>query len=643
MLSQRRLPGDVIEELYQRPADDPVLASAPPGAGVAVVDLASEEAIAAGWPRRLGVRHAALVPCRSGGETRGILMLGSRYDGAFGESVRDALTAIAALLGLVMEGGGPARERDLDATSDVAGAAGGAPQDRSAAADGADDRSRAGSTVAAPPRATMAGRAGAPPESALAADPGILIQVQKTASIGCLASGFERDFNNTIGAIMGHASHIRALVPDHNPVHDKAAVIEEQSYRAADLVRRLLTFSRGGVGRREPVDINTLVDETIALLARTLDPVVVLESRCASDLPPVDVDAGAMRQVLLNLAVNARDAMPDGGRVVFETRAGHLDAGAVAALPGLAPGDYISVVVSDNGAGMAAEVLEHAFEAFYTTKPVTQGSGLGLAVSYDIVRDHGGHIALSSAPGIGTAARLYLPVAGGSAGRTLMGRGAAQAASTEPGAGLAPAVGGAAHPQGSGGGMAFAESIGPMGAAAPVESGAPAGPSEAMAGMSPGAPPEAAGGGALADAGGHGPLPETLPWLRTCPFTGEAKGRILVVDDEQVLRAMMAEMLKSRGYEVVTARDGVEALEIYRKEWGRIDLVVVDLIMPRLGGLETFRRITGMNRDARVLLCSGSTHHRQAQQAIEEGALGLLPKPFGMSELAGWIEKGLAK
>jgi len=600
MLSQRRLPGDVIEGLYQRPADDPVLASAPPGAGVAVVDLATEEAIAAGWPRRLGVRHVALVPCRTGGETRGILMLGSRYAGAFGETVRDALTAIAALLGLVMEGGGPTRGRDLDATSDLAGATGGdpgAPPERPA-------------PVAAP---------GTMPEPAAAAEPGVLIQAQKTASIGCLASGFERDFNNTIGVIMGHASHIRALVPDHNPVHDKAAVIEEQSYRAADLVRRLLTFSRGGVGRRDPVDINTLVDETIALLSRTLDPAVVLESRCAADLPPVDVDAGELRQVLLNLAINARDAMPDGGRVVFETRAGHLDAGAVAALPGLLPGDYISIVVSDNGAGMTPEVLEHAFEPFFTTKPITQGSGLGLTVAHDIVREHGGHITLSSAPGIGTAARLYLPVAASAAGRA-----------SEPDD--------QARPQGLMDGLSFAESTGPMDAADTAD--ALDDPDGGSAGMSRGA---ASAGAPVADAAGHEPLPETLPWLRTCPFTGEARGRILVVDDEQVLRDMMAEMLKSRGYEVITARDGVEALEIYRQEWGKIDLVVCDLIMPRLGGLETFRRITGMNRGARVLLCSGSTHHRQAQQAMEEGAIGLLPKPFGMSELAGWIEKGLAK
>ena len=115
-----------------------------------------------------------------------------------------------------------------------------------------------------------------------------------------------------------------------------------------------------------------------------------------------------------------------------------------------------------------------------------------------------------------------------------------------------------------------------------------------------------------------------------------------MVDDEPVLRDMTAEMLQSRGYDVLVARDGVEALEIYRQEWGRIGLVMLDMVMPRLGGLETFRRLYGMDRKARILLCSGNSHSQQAQVAIKEGAIGILPKPFGMSELAGWVEKGLA-
>jgi CheY-like chemotaxis protein len=352
------------------------------------------------------------------------------------------------------------------------------------------------------------------------------------------------------------------------------------------------------------------VDETRALLSRTLDPSIVLETRTGKDLPAIDADPGELRQVLLNLAVNARDALPDGGRIVLETRSGHLDAAAVTSLPGLPPGDYVAVVISDNGAGMTPDVLDHAFEPFFTTKPLAQGSGLGLTVAQDIVRDHGGQIALSSAPGIGTAARLYLPVAA-----------------------AAPA-GHATAPAGK------EKETAPRGSDRGASSGAETPGSAAEIGVT-----TATTGGSAAGSGDTvkpGTSPEVLPWLRTCPLTEKAGGRILVVDDEPVLRDMMAEMLRSRGYDVTTARDGVDALEIYRKEWGKIDLVIVDLIMPRLGGLETFRRVVGMNRQARVLLCSGNAQHALALQALKEGAVGVLPKPFGMSELAGWVEKGLA-
>ncbi|HUD72566.1 MAG TPA: GAF domain-containing protein, partial [Dongiaceae bacterium] len=404
LVSQRRFPPAVIESLYQRPADDPILQRAPGSGGVAIVDLATEEAVAAGWTRKAGVRTVALVPCKSGGATRGVLTLGSRYVGAFGEPARDAVAAVAALLGLVLE----CAEAESRGRSSVRSAA--ELADEVARVIAVDEAAESESQTMAPtsstaPAASDPARDGAPPE------PGQLAQAQKMSSIGKLATGIERELNSTIGAIMGHASHIRALVPDHNPVHDKAAVIEEQSHRAADLVRRVLTFSRGGVGKRERLDLNLLVDETRALLSRTLDPSIVLETRTGKDLPAIDVDPGELRQVLLNLAVNARDALPDGGRIVFETRSGHLDAAAVVSLPGLPPGDYVAVVISDNGAGMTPDVLDHAFEPFFTTKPLAQGSGLGLTVAQDIVRDLGGQIALSSAPGIGTAARLYLPVA----------------------------------------------------------------------------------------------------------------------------------------------------------------------------------------------------------------------------------------
>ena len=539
LVAQHGFPEEIAAALARLGIDDPVMSRALRGEEAQVVDLADATLLqSAPWARRAGCRNLVVLPCHAGGIVRGILIVAHRYTGGPGDEILATLGACATLAGLVLAAGRSAAPR---------------PETEPAIA----------ATPAAPPR-------------------DLLVQAQKMESFGSLAPGIAHEFNNNLGAIMGHASHIRSLVPDHNPVHGKAMVIEEQSQKVADLVHQILTFSRGGVGRKEPIVLGPLVEETMALLTRTLGPAFEIEARGTSDLPPVLADSGQIRQVLLNLAVNARDAMPTGGRVVFEARSGHLDERALASMPGLPPGDYVSLVASDSGAGMSPDVLEHAFEPFFTTKPVTQGSGLGLTAVQDIVRGHGGQVTLSSAPGVGTAVRIYLPVC-----RT------APAAETKP-----------PEPE-------------------------PAAPAEAV---DTDTDPK----------GEAGATERTEPWLRTRPLDAQgASQRILVVDDEPVLRDMTAEMLKSRGYEILVAKDGVEALEIYRKEWGRIGLVMLDMVMPRLGGLETFRRLYGMDRQARILLCSGNSHSPQAQQAIKEGAIGLLPKPFGMAELLGWVERGL--
>jgi signal transduction histidine kinase len=596
LVAQRGFPDAAADRLYQRPVDDPVLRRGIEAGGAVVVDLADESAIAAGWPRLAGYRHAAVVPCRSGESLRGVILLATRYAGNLGEEMRSGLDAVAGLATLVLESGQraelPRVRSEQRAAPDVPAGPGEDPEARPAAA--------------------------APPAERLAL-------AQKMESLGRLAPGVVHCLNNAMAAIMGHASHIRSLVPDHNPVHDKAAVIVEASQRAADLVQTVLDFSHGSTGRREPIDLSPLVSETLGLLSRTLDPSVVVEARCAAALPPVDADPGEMRQVLLNLAVNAKDALAEGGRIVFETRAGHLDEQVTATMPGLQPGDYVSIVVTDNGVGMPPEVIAHAFEPFYTTKPIAQGSGLGLTVVQEIVRRHGGHVALSSAPTVGTAVRVYLPVI------------------TRPPAGAnAAAVPGPA-------GVSTAEVPAMVADDAPPnrEDGGAVDPDHVDGGRAdadPAARDEAdtlrtePGDDAPADPADT----DDAPWLRTRPLQEDSTtARILVVDDEPVLREMTAEMLTGRGYEVLTAGDGVEALEIYRREWGTISLVVLDLVMPRLGGLETFRRLTGMDRKARILLCSGQTHSQQAHQAVLEGAIGLLPKPFGIAELLGWVERGL--
>ncbi|HET6278205.1 MAG TPA: ATP-binding protein, partial [Candidatus Polarisedimenticolia bacterium] len=239
-----------------------------------------------------------------------------------------------------------------------------------------------------------------------------LVQAQKMESVGTLAGGIAHHFNNILACIMGYASHIKSLVPEDHPVHAKAAIIEQQSERAAELTNQLRGFARGGEGFREPVDLNALLRDTVSFLSKSIDPSIHLDVACAPGLPAVEADPGLIRQALLNVAINARDAMPEGGRISFETRLDRLDQPTVQSIPGLRPGDYVVVEVSDGGPGMPEGVMERACEPFFTTKPSGAGTGLGLSVTYGIVKNHGGHLALSSAPGVGTAVSIYLPSTG---------------------------------------------------------------------------------------------------------------------------------------------------------------------------------------------------------------------------------------
>ena len=583
LMAQKGFPDAAANALWSLDAEDAVVVRGiEAGEGGEVLDLADARLLEGIWPRRAGYRHVLVHPCRAGGELRGVLLVATRYRDFFGPAERRQVRPFADLLSLLLDAAHHAAPLPVAPDEDpgpilhpsaTAPAVAPVESPRPAATPFPDD--------AAAPRSEQ------------------LMEAQRMESIGRLASGIAHDFNNSLGAILGHASHIKTLVPDYNPVHNKAAVIEEQTQRAADLMRRLVTFAGGPTGRREVVDVNTVVEETVAMLLRSLDPSVVLESRCAPGLPPVEVDTGQIRQALLNLAVNARDALPEGGRIIFETRAGHLDRREDGRGGTIPAGDYVSIAVTDNGVGMSQEVAEQVFEPFFTTKAVAQGSGLGLTVVQDIVQEHGGHVALSSAPGIGTSLRLYLPAHGAEPARE-------DNAAAAPGVSDLPAV--PALPF-------VAATTGPM----PV--------------VSAEKEPEAPAPGTASN-----PALETRPLHSLAP-----PARILVVDDEPVLRDMTVEMLKSRGHEVLMARDGVEALDIYRQEWGRIDLVILDMIMPRLGGMETFRRLIGMDRKARILLCSGLSHNQQGQEAVRQGALGLLPKPFGMNELLGWVDKALKR
>jgi len=240
-----------------------------------------------------------------------------------------------------------------------------------------------------------------------------LRQSQKMEAVGQLAGGVAHDFNNILTAILGHlelaADELQTLPAPPLSVLESVRQAAEASERAARLTRQLLAFSRRQVAHPVVLDLNRIVGEMEKMLPRLLTENVMISLRLTPDLRRIRADAGHVEQVLMNLAVNARDAMPDGGRLILETTNVDLDDAYVAAHPEAHRGPHVALAVSDTGAGMEAAVLEHIFEPFYTTKPVGQGTGLGLATVYGITKQAGGHVTVYSEPGRGTTFRVYWP------------------------------------------------------------------------------------------------------------------------------------------------------------------------------------------------------------------------------------------
>lgn len=236
-----------------------------------------------------------------------------------------------------------------------------------------------------------------------------LHQSERLESVGQLAGGIAHDFNNLLAVILNYASFVTEELGEEHPARSDVEEIRRAADRAAALTQQLLIFSRRERVRPEVLDLNEVVSDTEKLLRRTLGEHVELVTDLASDLEPIEADRGQLEQVLVNLAVNARDAMPDGGSLTVETSHVELAEELVTAGPAVPPGRYARITVTDTGTGMSREVAERVFEPFYTTKPKGSGTGLGLATVYGIVAQAGGHIDLYSEPGLGTVFKLYLP------------------------------------------------------------------------------------------------------------------------------------------------------------------------------------------------------------------------------------------
>jgi PAS domain S-box-containing protein len=374
-----------------------------------------------------------------------------------------------------------------------------------------------------------------------------LRQAHKMEAVGQLAGGIAHDFNNLLTGILGNLSLALNDLPHDHPTVELLASAEVAALRAAELTRQLLGFSRRTPLVPQRLDLAASVEETVRLLRRTFDPRIDIQVRKPADLWPTEGDAGQIGQVMLNLCLNARDAMAAGGRLIVETANVRFDEVPAGSIEGRA-GDFVRLRVRDTGVGMSPEVQERIFEPFFTTKEPGKGTGLGLAMVFGIVKQHHGWVECRSEVGVGTTFDIYLPR---------------------------------------------------------LETPVPAAPAPAQDGVRGGS--------------------ET----------------ILLADDENVVGRLAQTILERKGYRVLMANDGVEAVDIYRRQRDAIALVVLDLAMPRLSGPETLRELRKINPKVAVLVSSGYSSDEDMRTVEREGVLGFVAKPYRPAELVRRVREAL--
>ena len=380
-------------------------------------------------------------------------------------------------------------------------------------------------------------------------------QSQKMQAVGQLAGGIAHDFNNLLTAIIGFSDLLLMRHTAGDQSFADIMQIKQNANRAANLVRQLLAFSRQQTLRPKVLDVTDVLAELSNLLRRLIGENIELRMVHGRDLGLVRVDPGQLDQVIINLAVNARDAMAGGGVLLIRTA--NVGAGEVAALghPLMPAADYVLVEVSDTGHGIAQENLGKIFEPFFTTKEVGAGTGLGLSTVYGIVKQTGGFIFPESDPGKGATFRIYLP-------RHVPQAGVQESAAGEGG--------------------------------------------------------EREGGRDL---------------------TG--KGTILLVEDEDAVRIFAARALRNKGYTVLEAPSGEDALDIVRGHEGPIDLLISDVVMPNMDGPTLIRHARGHRADMKIIFISGYAEEAFRRGHEPAGPFGFLPKPFSLKQLAGKVKEAI--
>ena len=384
-------------------------------------------------------------------------------------------------------------------------------------------------------------------------------QSQKMDMVGQLAGGIAHDFNNVLSAIMMANDFLLNAHKPTDPSFQDIMQIKQNATRAATLVRQLLAFSRRQTLRPQVLDLGDALSDLTMLLRRLIGEKVKLDLVHGRDLWPVKVDVSQFEQVVVNLAVNARDAMPDGGKLTVKTANVAADESAQLSYKGLPAADYVRIDISDTGTGIPAEIVDKIFEPFFSTKEVGKGTGLGLSTVYGIVKQTGGFVYVDSTPGEGTTFRIFLPR-------------------------HRPELEAQPEPQATNGKEAAA------------------------------APPK--------------PRPD---------LTGQ--GTILLVEDEDGLRSLNARGLRSRGYSVIEASNGIEAMEALDEKDGAVDLVVSDVVMPEMDGPTLLREMRKRNPNLKIIFVSGYAEEAFDKSLPENEQFAFLPKPFALSALVEKVKE----
>jgi len=371
-----------------------------------------------------------------------------------------------------------------------------------------------------------------------------LLQSQKLESVGLMASGIAHDFNNILAAIIPNAELIKMSEAPESVNYKRAEIIEKSAHRASGIAKKLLTFTRDQEQQKRPLNLNHIIKESLELIQNSLPKNIKVELDLEDDLYTINADAIQMEQVVMNLLINARDALPNGGQITLTTRNKYIEPDFIEE-ESQKTSYYVQLEISDNGIGIPIENLPKIFDPFFTTKEIGKGTGLGLSMVYGIVKGHNGTINVFSEPGKGTRFEILLP-----AEETRI--------------------------------------------------------KEKM------------------ETSGLPELPRNL--------------KFLIVDDEQYVRDILADILIFLGSQVLRANSGKEAIEIYNREKDNIDYVIIDIRMPKMDGRTTLYALQQINPDVKAIFTSGYDD-RHSEDEVIPGVVGFMRKPYSINNVSKFLQQ----